>query len=124
MADYQVLILPSSSYSQAFDSSAIEKIGAWIGSGGTLIVFGQANNLLASRNGFQLQRKVKPDTEAEPSVEDQLLPYDERSRKSATGRTPGSIFSVHVDHTHALGFGYTYDYFTIKTDSVLFNYFN
>lgn len=122
LSDYQVLILPSGSYSQVLDSSAIEKIGAWTGSGGTLIVSGQANNLLAGRNGFQLQRKVKPDTEAEPSVEDQLLPYAERSRRSATGRTPGSIFRVHVDHTHPLGFGYTDEYFTIKTGSDLFSY--
>src|SRR5690625_1075463 len=122
LSDYQVLILPSGSYSQVLDSSAIEKIGAWIGSGGTLIVFGQANNLLAGRSGFQLQRKVKPDTEAEPSVEDQLLPYAERSRRSATGRTPGSIFRVHVDHTHPLSFGYTDEYFTIKTGSDLFSY--
>src|SRR5690625_5765966 len=35
LSDYQVLILPSGSYSQVLDSSAIEKIGAWTGSGGT-----------------------------------------------------------------------------------------
>src|SRR5690625_1755019 len=63
LSDYQVLILPSGSYRQVLDSSAIEKIGGWTGSGGTLMVCGQGNNLLGGRNGFQRQRKVKPDTE-------------------------------------------------------------
>src|SRR5690625_7369850 len=66
LSDYQVLILPSGSYSQVLDSSAIEKIGAWTGSGGPLIVSGEANNLLAGRNGFQLRTEVKPDAKVEP----------------------------------------------------------
>src|SRR5690625_7532478 len=41
---------------------------------------------------------------------------------SATCRAPGSIFRVHVDHTHPLRFGYTDEYFTIKTGSDLFSY--
>src|SRR5690625_5460743 len=54
LSDYQVLILPSGSYSQVLDSSAIEKIGAWAGSGVSLLVSGQGNNFIFGRYVFEL----------------------------------------------------------------------
>lgn len=122
LSAYDVLVLPSGSYNHVLNSTAIEKIGAWTNSGGTLIVFGQANNLLAGRNGFQLQRKVRADAEAEPTTEDLLQPYGDRSRRTAAFRTPGSIFKVDVDSTHPLGFGFEHEYFAIKSSAEAFSY--
>jgi len=80
--------------------------------------------LLAGRDGFQLQRKVAESGEENPSIEEQLQPYQGRDRRAATSRTPGSIFRVDVDNTHPLGFGYPDEYFSLKTDASAFSYLN
>jgi len=104
--------------------SAIEKISSWTRDGGTLVTFGRTNRLLAGRDGFQLQRKVAEGGDESPTIEEQLQPYRGRDRRAATSRTPGSIFKVHVDITHPLGFGYSDEYFSLKTDASAFNYLN
>ncbi|HMB41869.1 MAG TPA: M14 family metallopeptidase [Balneolaceae bacterium] len=123
-ADYDVMVIPSGSYSGVLNDSAIEKISEWTRDGGTLITFGRTNRLLAGRDGFQLQRKVAESGEENPSIEEQLQPYQGRDRRAATSRTPGSIFRVDVDNTHPLGFGYPDEYFSLKTDASAFSYLN
>ena len=123
-ADYDVMVIPSGSYSGVLNDSAIEKISGWTRDGGTLITFGRTNSLLAGRDGFQLQRKVAESDEENPSIEEQLQPYQGRDRRAATSRTPGSIFRVDVDNTHPLGFGYPDEYFSLKTDASAFSYLN
>lgn len=117
---YNVLVLPSGNYRGVFTDAVIEKISAWTRDGGTLISFGQANSLLAGRDGFQLQRK-STDAE-EPTIEDRLQPFDNRSRRATSSRLSGAIFKLHIDHTHPLGFGYGETYMSLKTDASAFEY--
>lgn len=123
-SDYNVIVMPSGSYSGVLSDSAIEKISGWTRDGGTLITFGRTNGMLAGRDGFQLQRKVAEGSDDPPTVEEQLRTYQGRERRSVTARTPGSVFKVNVDNTHPLGFGYSDEYFSLKTDASAFNYLN
>ena len=118
--DYDTLVLPSGNYRDILSDAAIERISAWTRDGGTLITFGQANSLLAGRNGFQLQRKMAVDEE--PSAEDLLQPYGDSARRAASSRTPGSIFRVTLDTTHPLAYGLDSEYFSLKTDASAYNY--
>ena len=117
---YDVLVLPSGSYSGILTDTGVEKLSAWTRDGGTLIAFGQANSILAGRDGFQLQRKFRSNDE--PTIEDKLLPYGERDRRSISSRVFGSIFKVSVDSTHPLAYGYDSLYHTLKTDASAFEY--
>jgi hypothetical protein len=124
LSGYDVLVLPSGSYRDVLDDSAIEKISGWTRDGGTLITFGRTNGMIAGRDGFQLQRKVAESSEDAPTIEEQLQPYQGRDRRAVTSRTPGSIFKVDVDNTHPLGFGYPDEYFSLKSDASAFAYLN
>ncbi len=118
--DYDTIVLPSGNYRGVLTDAGIERLSAWTRDGGKLILFGQANSVLAGRNGFQLQRKVAPD--AEPSSDDLLQPYGDRTRRAASSRTPGSIYRVTLDTTHPLAFGMDTEYFSLKTDASAFSY--
>lgn len=117
---FNVLVLPSGNYGGIFTDAVIEKISAWTRDGGTLISFGQANSMLAGRDGFQLQRKTA-DAE-EPSIEDRLQPFENRDRRATSSRLSGAIFKVNMDHTHPLAFGYGDTYMSLKTDASAFEY--
>ncbi len=113
---FNVLVLPSGSYRDILTDAAIEKISAWTRDGGTLISFDQTNNILASRDGFQLERKIVSDDE--PTLEDRLQSYGDRIRRNISTRTPGSIFKTSMDNTHPLAFGYGDYYYSLKTGGV------
>lgn len=117
---FNVLILPSGNYRNILDDPAIEKISSWVQQGGALIAFGQANAILAERNGFQLQRKMNPDEE--PDLESKLQPYEERRRNYTSSTTPGSVFNITMDTTHPLAFGYAPKYFSLKTGADAYEY--
>ncbi len=118
--DYDVLVLPSGSYTNIFTDEAIEKISAWTRDGGTLISFGEASQQLAGRNGFQIQRKLEP--AEEPGIEEKLQPYGERTRRAVSSRTSGSIFRLTMDNTHPLAFGYGETYFSLKNNANAFQF--
>ena len=113
--EFDVLFLPSGSYQNILTDSAVEKLGEWVQSGGTLIVFGSANEVFAGKDGFDLEMKSKESVEK--SSEDLLQPYDQRSRRYASRRNPGSVFRVTLDTTHPLAFGYNDSYLSLKTNA-------
>ncbi|TVQ04410.1 MAG: zinc carboxypeptidase [Balneolaceae bacterium] len=119
---FNVLVLPSGSYNNILTDTAIEKISAWARDGGTLIVFGETNSLLAGRDGFLLERKIQDSSAEEPSFDEQLQPHGDSERRSASSRTPGSIYKVTMDYTHPLAFGYGEHYFSLKSNASAYNY--
>ncbi len=119
---FNVLVLPSGSYHNILTDEAIEKISAWARSGGTLIVFGQANSLLAGRDGFLLEQKTEDNSDAQPTFEELLQQHGDSERRSASSRTPGSIYKATMDYTHPLAFGYNEHYFSLKSDAAAYNY--
>ncbi len=120
LKEYDVLVLPSGNYTNILTDEAIEKISAWTSDGGTLISFGDANQQLADRNGFQIQRKLEP--AEEPGKDEQLQPYGDRTRRAISSRTSGSIFKVTMDNTHPLAFGYGETYFSLKNNASAYQF--
>jgi len=117
---FNVLILPSGYYSGILTDQAIENISSWTSSGGKLITFGNTNRILSGRDGFQLQQKVNQ--EGEPTNEEMLRPYEDRTRNRASSRVPGSIFKTSVDNSHPLAYGYEEFYYSLKTDEDTYEY--
>ncbi|MDX1670960.1 MAG: M14 family metallopeptidase [Balneolaceae bacterium] len=111
--EYDVLILPPGIYRGSLQDSQLNDIRKWISSGGKLIAVGGANRFLAGKDGFMLKRKTEEDDEFD-GTSDAVDIYDEISRKNISQRNPGSIFSIELDHTHPLGFGYGDRYFSLK----------
>ncbi len=120
LEDFNTLILPSGSYNGILTDPAIEKISGWVRDGGNLILIGGANQQFTNRNGFQLTRKFTE--EEEPTIEDMLAPYGNRSRRYISTSTSGSAYEVTLDNTHPLAFGYGDEYYTLKLSSNSYNY--
>ena len=120
LSEFNTLVLPSGSYSGVLTDSAIEKISGWVRSGGNLILIGNANRNFTNRNGFQLTRKHVESSE--PTNEEMLAPYGERSRRYISTTTSGSAFEVTMDTTHPLAFGYDEEYYTLKLSADSYSY--
>ncbi|PKD42524.1 M14 family metallopeptidase [Rhodohalobacter barkolensis] len=120
LSDYNSLVLPSGFYNGVLTDSAIEKISSWVRSGGNLILIGNANRSFTSRNGFQLTQKQVESSE--PTTEELLASYGERSRRSISTTTSGSAYEVTLDTTHPLAFGYDEEYYTLKLSANSYSY--
>jgi hypothetical protein len=120
LSKFTTLVLPSGSYNGVLTDGAIEKISGWVRDGGNLVLIAGANQNFTGRNGFQLARKQ---TEAEePTNEEMLAPYDNRSRRYISNTTSGSAFEVTLDTTHPLAYGYSPEYYTLKLSADSYSY--
>lgn len=119
--DYNVLVLPSGSYSDILDESGMEKVSQWIRSGGTLISIGNANRVLASQNGFQISQKTRV-TENNDEEDTRLQSYGDRQRRAVSNSTSGSTFIVTLDTTHPLAFGYDEQYASLKNSPAAYDF--
>lgn len=117
---YNTLLLPSGSYSGVLTDQAIEKISGWVRDGGRLILIGDANQQFTNRNGFQLTRKIAENDE--PTIEEKLASFGDRSRRYISRTTSGSAYEVTLDTTHPLAFGYGDEYYTLKLSANSYNY--
>jgi len=116
---YDVIILPNGYYSRVLNKSTLDKLSAFVSSGGTLIAIGNALNSFADQKGFALTKKNSEDTKDKSP---NLTPYAEQERESVKNLITGAIFKSKVDNTHPLGFGYTNEYFSLKLGSTSYNY--
>jgi hypothetical protein len=120
LSDYNSLVLPSGFYNGVLTDSAIEKISSWVRSGGNLILIGNANRSFTGRNGFQLTQKQVESSE--PTTEELLVSYGDRSRRSISTTTSGSAYEVTLDTSHPLAFGYDEKYYTLKLSANSYSY--
>ncbi|MFT2089922.1 M14 family zinc carboxypeptidase [Paraglaciecola sp. 2405UD69-4] len=84
LAHYQVLILPSGRYGQAFSKSALDNIKNWVDNGGVLITFGDATAFAASSKAGLL------DVKRELAVTDK---EDSANSKSDSDRVKGQLLT-------------------------------
>lgn len=112
LRDYEVLILPGGSYGRFLTDERLAALKTWVRQGGRIIAMEGAAAALAGKEDFALQ----PKKAAEPgdSLDQRLRTYGDREREGISGQVPGSIYRVHVDNTHPLGFGYGDTYFALK----------
>ena len=122
LADFDVFILPSGSYSSVINDERLKEIQSWIRAGGTLIAVQSANDFLAGKEGFSLKKKSEEEPEETPNPNDQLRTYDQRQRERAPEFNPGSIFKINMDNTHPLAYGYGDMYFSLKLGADAYAY--
>ncbi len=106
-----VLILADGNYSFLGNKDQAEACKKWIQSGGRLIALESAVTQLSD---WGIKLRKGEDKKSTDSV--QTSQYETRERESVSGITPGSIWSVELDNTHPLAFGYPKNYYTLKMD--------
>lgn len=118
--DYDILILPSGSYSKIFDKKKLSSLSDWIKNGGKLIAMSSALSTFEGKKGFGLEKvKVEKD-----STQNNLISFAEREKERTKDGIKGAIFNIKVDNTHPLAFGYTESYATLKTSSAAYKHLN
>ncbi len=97
---YNVLVMVSGIYT--LDKPAVERIKAWIQSGGTLITFKTASEW-AIKQGLTKEKVIPADTgKIRPRAN-----YEDAANLEGARNIGGSIFQVDLDITNPIGFGYT-----------------
>lgn len=107
-----VLILADGNYSFLSNKEQSEACKKWIQAGGRLVAIESAVSQLGDW-GIKL-RKGEEKKSSDDST--QVSNYASRERDAVSGITPGSIWSVTLDNTHPLAFGYPKNYYTLKMD--------
>ncbi len=121
LSEYDVLILPGGSLTEAKD-----KIMAYVSGGGRVIAMDSAIALFRAEKTTALgkaweakeaeeKKTVKP-TFADTTM---LQRYEDQRRISATGRSSGAIFRVHLDDTHPFASGMGEEWFIMKRNEGL-----
>jgi hypothetical protein len=116
LSEYDVLILPGGSLTEAKD-----KIMAYVTGGGRVVAMDSAIALFRAEKTTALgkayeakeaeeKKTVKP-TFADTTM---LQRYEDQRRISATGRSAGAIFRVQLDDSHPFAFGLGKEWFVMK----------
>lgn len=110
---YHVIILPEGSYH--LDKNTLDKLRVWVSNGGKLLTIGSAIQILRADETLML-KDVKIDL-----MKDTISSiYAARYRDDISQDSPGAIFKVKLDTSHPLSFGLKDPYFTLKTNTLLF----
>ena len=117
LSKFSTLIIPEGYYGRQLNERNMEMLNDWLSKGGNMIVIGRAAQSFEGRDGFGLKYK-----ENKPDESDPILPYDKRERESAKNLITGAIFKIKLDNSHPLAFGYDEDYFSLKLDSMSYDY--
>lgn len=115
--DYDVLVMPGGSYSGLRGEGKLEELKNWIRGGGRLIALESALDLLSGDEDFGLVEKAGSDSADVP-----LTYFGDRGRAGIADEVPGSIFSVRLDPSHPLAFGYPDTYYSLKRGDAAYAY--
>ncbi|GGE24438.1 M14 metallopeptidase family protein [Sphingobacterium cellulitidis] len=118
--EIDVFIMPNGSYSFLKDKTQSDEFFNWIKKGGKVIALESAVSQLAGQTWSGL-KTVKQDSSSKTKPSP-LKKYGDRERGALENYTAGAIFRVTFDASHPLMFGVK-DYFTLKQDENLFQYF-
>ena len=118
-----VLVLPNGTgYNRIMNERVLTSLRDWIRAGGKLIAMERAIGALVGKEGFDIKEKEEKKDDArkgskEKAPTDSLKTYGNREREAASDDTPGSIYRLHLDPTHPLGFGLTTNYYTLVQEA-------
>ena len=123
LGKYDVLIFPAGSYKGYLNQQEKKNLADWINRGGRLIIMEEAISSFQKGEDavFGIEKKHAEDT-TEENKTDRLRRYKDRERESLSDYNPGSIYRIALDNSHPLAFGYSEDYFSLKTNSLAFDY--
>jgi hypothetical protein len=100
---YNAIIMVSGNYS-LMDKAATDKLKLWVQNGGTLITLKTAAEW-ALKNGFTKEKLVPVDT-IKPKIPLRYN-FDDAINIEGSKALGGSIFSLDLDTTHPIGFGFS-----------------
>ncbi|HET8858867.1 M14 family metallopeptidase [Marivirga sp.] len=115
ISDYDMIILPSGSYSN-LSEEGITRLDEFVKSGGKIIAMGSAISLFSDKEKGQLKTK-KVEVSTMP-----LALYENAERKRLSSSIFGAIYEVQLDNSHPLAFGLGNQYFSLKTSGKAFEY--
>ena len=101
LSRYNTLIMVSGNYT-LLDKTLTDKIKAWVQEGGTLITIKTASEW-AIKNGIT-KEKILVDSSKPTQFR---FNYDEAADREGAKAMGGSIFTVDLDTTHPIGYGFT-----------------
>lgn len=124
---YDVVILCDGSYN--FETTHLEKLKNWAQSGGRLVVLEEALTAFEDQKGFSLSkyadRKEKDTAEERAEKENPFLrleSFSDFERRSISSLIPGAIFKLNMDNSHPLGYGFSNQYYSLKTNTLRYAY--
>ena len=124
--DIDVLILPDGKYRFLDNKESAIEFKNWIQNGGKVIALESAVGQLSKQEWSVLEAKTdsvaKHGSEKKQDLYSALKVFGNRERDDLSDNTPGSIYKVDVDNTHPLMFGYPDHYYTLKMDSVVYEF--
>lgn len=115
--EYDVIVMPGGSYTELRGEGKLTELKNWIRGGGRLIALESALDLLSGDKDFGLVEKAGSD-----SADAQLTYFGDRGRAGIADDVPGSIFSVRLDSSHPLAFGYSDTYYSLKRSVKAYSY--
>jgi hypothetical protein len=118
--DIQVLIVPDGRFKMLSEKEGILK--NWVRKGGRLIAMeGSVSQLAQGEWGIKM-KKEKETTEMKQDINSYQPKYENRERDQVSGNSPGAVFSIDMDETHPLAFGYEGKYYALKQNDLLMEY--
>ncbi len=124
--EIDVLILPDGKYRFLDDKQSAGEFKNWIEKGGKVIALENAVAQISKQSWSVIHAKndslSKADTTKKKDPYSALKVFANRERDELSNNTPGAIYKVDIDNTHPLMFGYPNYYYTLKMDSVVYEF--
>lgn len=127
LSPYDVVVMPNGRYSD-FTERQLTKLNDWVSAGGTLIAIQGALRKFVSEDGslktFNSDEEKDAFEQVDAAVKEelQLIPKSEEERYEIREYVAGAVFSVKLDNTHPLAYGYGSNYFSLKTSEDRYGY--
>lgn len=113
---YNTIIFPDGNYN--LDESQINRLQEWVRQGGKIIAYDGGTKAFLEKTGFELKLKSAP--EKKDSTGDEPFSFGSNERRDISNQIPGAIVKMKLDVTHPLCFGMSANYFSLKTNTNLY----
>jgi hypothetical protein len=118
--DVDVLIFVDGEYKMLSDKESSLK--NWVRDGGKIIALENAVKQMSTGEWGIKMKKEPESTDSKDNTYTDLKRYEKRERDNVAFNTPGAIYKVELDDSHPLAFGYSSNYFSLKMNSVVYEF--
>jgi hypothetical protein len=127
LSEVNVLILPDGNYRLLSEKLVADGLKDWVRGGGKIIALEGAVSQLA-RGDWGIKLKGSDDKSDDKKDDDKddysyLRRYENRERDYLSNYSPGAIYKLELDNSHPLAFGYDQNYYTLKQDDRIYEFF-
>lgn len=123
LKNYTVLIMPDGRYSNLNDKNIQQKLKDFLSKGGNIIAMENAVKELSTCDwGIKLRENKEDEKDKDKPDYSLLKRYENRERDDLSNYIPGAIYTVQLDNSHPLAYGYADTYFTLKQDNRVFEF--